>query len=148
MQRKDRPSEALSKPQVSENEYEHFLLTLTEWSYLYRIGHYEVRSPETDQRCFPPLWALRFSNRGEPEMRVTGDEKQVTTGRRKKRGEARLIRSLLPAFLHAQVFIEEETERERDAWVQGRVGVVLNCTMGLDCAYEIFDLVVSCATTQ
>ena len=57
--------------------------------------------------------------------------------------ETRLIRSLLPAFLHAQAFIE----RERDAWVQGRVGVVLNCTMGLGCVYGIFDL-VSCATTQ
>ena len=63
-----------------------------------------------------------------------------------REGETRLISSLLPAFLHAQAFIERE--RERDAWVQGRVGEVLNCTMGLDCAYGIFDPVVSCATTQ
>ena len=77
-------------------------------------------------------------------MRATGDETQGTMGRRKKRGEARLTRSLFPALLHAQVFIE----RERDAWVQGRVGVVLKLTVGLDCAYGIFDLVVSCATTQ
>ena len=57
-------------------------------------------------------------------------------------GETPLIRFLLPAFLHAQVFIE----RERGLGTrQGRCSVELH--YGLGCEYGIFDL-VSCPTTQ
>ena len=120
MQRKDRPSEALNKPQVSENEYEHFLLTLTEWSYLYRIGHYEVRSPETDQRCLPPLWAVRFSHRGEREMRVTGDETQGTMGRRDTSNP------FFPSRLPSRASFHRERER-RLGTRQDRCSVELHC---------------------
>lgn len=43
-----------------------------------------------------------------PQNASTGDKAQGTMGRRKKRGEARLARLLLPAFLCAQIFIERE----------------------------------------
>ena len=60
-----------------------------------------------------PPHVLRFSDIGEREMRVTGDEAQGTMGRRKKRREARF---LLPAFLCTQFFIEGKKERE--VWVR------------------------------
>ena len=72
-------------------------------------------------------------------MRVTGDETQGTMGRRDTSNP------FFPSRLPSRASFHRE--RERDAWVQGRIGVVLNCTVGLDCAYGIFDL-VSCATTQ
>ena len=75
-------------------------------------------------------------------MRVTGDETQGTTGRRNTSNK------FSPSRLPSRASFHRKRERERDAWVQARVGEVLNCTMGLDCAYGIFDPVVSCATTQ
>ena len=49
-------------------------------------------------------------------------------------GETRLIRSLLPAFLQAQVFIERERERERERCLgtrQGRCSVEMHYGTGL-----------------
>ena len=74
-------------------------------------------------------------------MQVTGDETQGTMGRRNTSNP------FSPSRLPSGASFHREREREKDAWVQGRAGVVLKCTMGLDCACGIFDL-VSCATTQ
>ena len=54
-------------------------------------------------------------------MRVTGDETQGIVGRRDTSN------SFSPSRLPSRASFHRE--REREAWVRDRVGVVLNCTM-------------------
>ena len=58
-------------------------------------------------------WALRISHKGRRETVVTGDDAQGTMGRRKRRGEARV----LPSRLHLRANFHRE--RQRDVWSRG-----------------------------
>ena len=133
MQRKDRPSEALNKPQVRENEYKHFYW-LWPSDHIYRelVIMRCARRRLISDVC---LLCGRFVFRTEASAKC---EWLATKRKGPREGETRLISSLLPAFLHAQAFIERERERERRLGTRkGRWSVELHYGTGL-CIRDIW----------